>query len=49
MCCVIDNDVKLTSRIECFALQTKLMDIDDDDEYMNAAAVVVCNEIVLAW
>jgi len=35
---VIDSDVKLTSQIECFASQTKIMDVDDDDEYMNAAA-----------
>jgi len=35
---VIDNDVKLTSQNECFVQQTKIMDVDDDDEYMNAAA-----------
>jgi len=35
---VIDSDVKLTSKIECFAYQTKRMDVDDDDECMNAAA-----------
>jgi len=35
---VIENDVKLTSQVECFAYQTKIMDVDDDDEYMNAAA-----------
>ena len=33
---MIDNDVKLTTQIERFALQTKIMDVDD--EYMNAAA-----------
>jgi len=31
---VIDNDVKFT----CFAWQTKIMDVDDNDEYINAAA-----------
>ena len=35
---MIDNVVKLTSQIEFFAQQTKIMDVDDDDEYMNAAA-----------
>ena len=35
---MIDNDAKLTSQIECFALQTKIMDVYDDDEYMNTAA-----------
>jgi len=35
---VIDIDVKLTSQIERFASQTKIMDVDDDDEYTNAAA-----------
>ena len=35
---MIDNDVKLTSQIECCAYETKIMDVDDDDEYMNAAA-----------
>ena len=35
---MIDIDVKLTSQIERFASQTKIMDVDDDDEYMNAAA-----------
>jgi len=35
---VTDNDVKLTSQIECFDYQTKIMDVDDNDEYMNAAA-----------
>ena len=34
---MIDNDV-LTSQIECFAKPTKIVDVDDDDEYMNAAA-----------
>ena len=35
---MIDNDVKLTSQIECFDQQTKIMDLDDDAEYTNAAA-----------
>ena len=35
---MINSDVKLTSKIECFAQQTKIMDVDDDDEYTNAAA-----------
>jgi len=37
---VIDNDVKLTQQIERlrFARQTRIMNVDDDNEYMNAAA-----------
>ena len=38
MSVIIENDVKLTSQIECFASQTKIMDVDDDGVYMNAAA-----------
>jgi len=38
MSVIIDNDVKLTSQIECFASQTKVVDVDDDGEYMNGAA-----------
>jgi len=32
---VIDNEVKLTSQMKCL---TKIMDVDDDDEYTNVAA-----------
>jgi len=37
-CCVIDNDGKLTSQIECFAYQAKIIGVDDDDKYISAAA-----------
>jgi len=34
---VIGNDRKLTLQIECFLYQAKIMDVDDDDEYISAA------------